>query len=104
MGIKLIPYAIALILGYLYYAQEPKVIDKTEYYQNQLDSLETIIEAKNRMIDIRDDRISKLNQDNDSLLNYQSKIYRYYAKEKSNIINVPDSAVLSTFTGLLDGR
>lgn len=104
MIIKILPYLAALILGYLYYTQEPKVIDNTEYYQKQLDSLEVIIEAKSRMVDVRDFRITELNQKNDSLLNYQSKIYRYYAKEKSNIINVPDSAVLSTFTGLLNGR
>lgn len=104
MLIKLLPYAIGLIFGYLYYAQEPKVIDKTQYYQNQLDSLEVIIEAKNRMIDVRDNRISELDKGYDSLISYQSKIYIYYAKEKSNIINVPDSAVLSTFAGLLSNR
>ena len=69
MIIKLLPYAIGLIFGYLYYTQEPKVIDKTEYYQSQLDSLEVIIEAKNRMIDIRDNRISNLDHKFDSMKN-----------------------------------
>lgn len=104
MGLKIALSILSVVFGYLYFTQEPEIVDRTQYYQNQLDSLEVIIEAKDRMIEFRDKNISDLNQRNDSLLNYQSKIYRYYAKKKSNISNVPDSAVLSTFAGLLDGR
>lgn len=95
---------LSLVLGYLYLTQEPEIIDRTQHFQNKVDSLEVVLMTKDRMIENRDMKISDLNNDFDSLHRYQNKMYVYYENQKSNIINVPDSAVLSTFTGLLGNR
>ena len=79
----LIPY-IALAGFIAFYFLEPKeveVIDNTDYYRAENDSLETLNTARLRMIESRNKRIESLQGQNDSLKTYQNKIYVYYAKE-----------------------
>jgi hypothetical protein len=102
--IKVLPYLISAVFAYLWLTQEPEIVDMTEYYQDKRDSLEVIIEAKNRMIEIRDSRIADYINKNDSLIERENKIHRYYAREKDHANSVPDSAVLELFTRLVSNR
>ena len=91
-------------IGYIVFSKEPEVIDNTKRYESKIDSLELIVEAKNRVIQIRDNRISNLDHKFDSMINRENKNHRYYAKEKANIDVVPDSAFVSYLSDLVYNR
>ena len=103
--IKYIAIVISGIgIGYIITSKPSEVIDNTNYYLDQRDSLEIVIEAKNRMIQNRDKKIADTERKNDSLKAYQNKIYIHYEKKLSDLASIPDSAVYSTFAGLISNR
>jgi hypothetical protein len=96
--------AIAAFIGFKIQPKKADVIDSTEYFQSKIDSLNFVIESKENEISIRDTKIEAYKIKNDSLIDYQNKIYIYYANQKNNIIDLPDSSITSYFTGLINNR
>jgi hypothetical protein len=96
--------AIAAFIWFKTQPEKADVIDNTEYFQSKIDSLSYVIESKENEISISDFKIEAYKIKNDSLIEYQNKIYRHYAREKSNIINIPDSSVNSYFARLVNNR
>ena len=79
----------------------PEVIDRTEFFQSKIDSLSTLNKDHIKKIDQLDKLVTEIELQNDSLIEYQSKIYIYYAKEINSIRTVHDSVVYGKFTELL---
>lgn len=92
---------IALIFAFGYFTKEPEVIDRTEYFMQQMDSLENISQSLLKENQIYQSKIIDLRHKEDSLIQYQEKIYIYYAKEKLNVSHVPDSAFVRYFANLV---
>lgn len=100
---KYLPYILAVgLMAYIYFAPaEIKIVDRTKHFQAKVDSLKDLNESLNEAIDQRDQVIAEKELQNDSLREYQDKIYIYYAKEIQSIRNTDDSLVYGIFTDLL---
>lgn len=77
--------------------EEKAVIDNTQYFKEQRDSLEHINDIFLRTIKKRDLELDASKERSDSLLAYQNKIYLYYDKELKRLDSLNDSQQLELF-------